>query len=281
MGEDPHLRARDEDRDRTVEEIEAAYVDGQITDADRDLRVGNALRAGTLGELQLIVRDLQPDPDAPPPGSRAGAPRTRPLIAAAGVAGVLLAAWAAAHALGSDDDGSTDGPAATATWTQAAGQDPTPTGDPTLGYTMSPAGVRAFIVAYEQQFGTSEVLDAVLYADDRILLEVPVRGKAKRHEDWTYNGEFTQDDDATANGPFDVPLDLRDLNAKLLFENIERARAVLNVEGAAFTHVNLTDGGPFDEVAVANIYVANDFSESGYLRTALTGTILRRYPYGS
>ena len=39
------FRAKDADRDRFVELIEAAYVDGQLGDADRDLRVGRALSA--------------------------------------------------------------------------------------------------------------------------------------------------------------------------------------------------------------------------------------------
>ena len=37
------FRAKDADRDRFVELIEAAYVDGQINDADRELRVGRAI----------------------------------------------------------------------------------------------------------------------------------------------------------------------------------------------------------------------------------------------
>ena len=52
------FRAKDADRDRCVELIEAAYVDGQINDADRELRVGRALSAETLDELATLTRDL-------------------------------------------------------------------------------------------------------------------------------------------------------------------------------------------------------------------------------
>lgn len=58
------FRARDADRDRFVELIEAAYVDGQLGDPDRELRVAQALNAASLDELQALTRDLQL-----PPGS--------------------------------------------------------------------------------------------------------------------------------------------------------------------------------------------------------------------
>lgn len=73
--------AKDADRDRFVERIEAAYVDGQLGAADRELRVGRALSAETLDELETLTRDLQlPQgyvPPAPRPGRPRGCPRGR------------------------------------------------------------------------------------------------------------------------------------------------------------------------------------------------------------
>jgi len=59
---DPQSRPRDGDRKRAVEQVDAAYADGRITAADRALRVGNIDSAATLGELELVVRDLKPEP---------------------------------------------------------------------------------------------------------------------------------------------------------------------------------------------------------------------------
>lgn len=59
---DPQSRPRDGDRKRAVEQVDAAYADGRITAADRALRVGNVESAATLGELDLVVRDLKPEP---------------------------------------------------------------------------------------------------------------------------------------------------------------------------------------------------------------------------
>ena len=72
------FRAKDADRDRFIELIEAAYVDGQLNSADRDLRVGRALSAETIDELQTLTRDLQLPPGAvttTAPGARAAGPR--------------------------------------------------------------------------------------------------------------------------------------------------------------------------------------------------------------
>jgi hypothetical protein len=90
-----------------------------------------------------------------------------------------------------------------------------------------------------------------------------------------------QDRDATVEqieAAYEQPIDLRDLNVKALFENTQKARRVLNVDHGALTHVNLTSS-PFDEGPVANIYVSNEAQESGYLRTALNGRVIRPYPF--
>ena len=56
------FRASDADRERYVDVIETAYVDGQLGDQDRELRVSRALTAETLDELDLLTRDLQNQP---------------------------------------------------------------------------------------------------------------------------------------------------------------------------------------------------------------------------
>ena len=61
------FRAKDADRDRYVDIIEAAYVDGQLGEQDRELRVSRALTAETLDELDSLTRDLQRPPGAPAP----------------------------------------------------------------------------------------------------------------------------------------------------------------------------------------------------------------------
>lgn len=56
----PDQRARDQDRSAAIEAVQAAWADGQIVEADRDKRVEELQRAQTLGEVQMLVHDLEP-----------------------------------------------------------------------------------------------------------------------------------------------------------------------------------------------------------------------------
>lgn len=62
----PTIRARDVDREYAIGLLRNASVDGQLTTAEFEQRLGEAMRAKTLGELAGLVRDLQEQP-APVP----------------------------------------------------------------------------------------------------------------------------------------------------------------------------------------------------------------------
>ena len=87
------FRAKDADRDRYVDIIEAAYVDGQLGEQDRELRVSRALSAETLDELEALTRDLQPPEGAvvrPPEPSTPAVPAAGRVVAVVFVAVVAL-----------------------------------------------------------------------------------------------------------------------------------------------------------------------------------------------
>ena len=63
----PDQRARDKDRNAAIEVVQAAWADGQIVEADRDKRVEELQRAQTLGEVQMLVHDLEPPTPDPAP----------------------------------------------------------------------------------------------------------------------------------------------------------------------------------------------------------------------
>ncbi|MGD9957934.1 DUF1707 SHOCT-like domain-containing protein [Nocardioides sp.] len=278
---DPHVRARDNDRDQAIELIEAAFVDGQITPEDRDIRVGNALTAISLGDLEVLTRDLQrpagqgfpgaPVPLPPQRSGRSGAGLVL-VILAVGL-GVVLLLGGAVVALVSGG-GSTTGSGQSQV---AVDELPAPAAEADT-FQMTPAGVRRFVADYQARFGTADVLAATMYADGRILVEVPARGHPNRHEDWTYRGAFTQDGAATTNAFHERPIDLRTLNVRRLFANIERAERTLKVPDARFTHLGLSNIWS-DDVPAVNIHVGNEFNESGYLKTALGGRVIRAYAY--
>lgn len=62
----PTIRARDVDREYAMGLLRNASVDGQLTSAEFEQRLAVAMRARTLGELAILVVDLQEQP-APAP----------------------------------------------------------------------------------------------------------------------------------------------------------------------------------------------------------------------
>lgn len=288
------FRAKDADRDRFVELIEAAYVDGQIGDADRELRIGRALSAETLDELQTLTRDLQvpagltvpapapaPTPSSSPSPSRVAAP-SRQRHAAGVVAGlgafvVLLVvgvtAVVALFAVAGESERVTSQGVDPASPVRSAQATPVET-DPR--FSMTQAQVRRFLTAYEKQFGTAEAYE-VAFFPDRVQAKVPVRGSRPRMERWTWNGAWRQDTEAAAvTGP-EQRVDAGAIDVRRMFANIGVARRTLDVERGQFTHAVLHRWS--DEPTSLNLYVGNDFNETGYLRTTPAGEVVRAYPY--
>ena len=279
------FRAKDADRDRFVELIEAAYVDGQIGDADREFRIGRALAAETLDELETLTRDLQLPPGYAPPAAPSSAP-SRLSTGSRRVGGVLvgLVVFVALVVAG------VTGIVALFFFASSGGEVATSTGVPSLSaapnvsveeaetpsFEMTAGSVRAFLAAYEEQFGTGEAYE-VTFFPDRIQAQVPVRGSRPRMERWTWNGEWRQDTTASAvTGP-DRRVDSSSIDVRRMFANIGVARRTLDVERGRFTHAILHQW-PGEPTAL-NIYIGNEFNESGYLRTTPSGEVVRAFPY--
>ena len=279
------FRARDADRDASVELIEAAYVDGQLNPADRDLRVGRALAAETLDELQSLTRDLQRPqgqvqpvmPSRPPSRLSSGSRRVGGVLVGlvvfvalvvAGVTGIVALFFFASS--GGEVATSTGVPSASAAPEVSVEEVEAPT------FEMTAREVRRFLRAYEEQFGTLEVYQAGFYPT-RVGVMVPVRGSRPRMERWSWTGEWRQDTEASrVIGP-DGIVDLGTLDVGRMFANIDTARRTLDVERGRLTHVLVNRW--FDDRAEVNIYIGNQFDESGYLSTTPAGDVIRAYPY--
>ncbi len=284
------FRAKDADRDRFVELIEAAYVDGQLGSADRDFRVGRALSAETLDELETLTRDLQLPPGYVPPAAPASAPSRSFAALSSGsrrAGGVVvgLVVFIALVVAG------VTGIVALFFFASSGGEVTTTTGVPPASaapevpveeaeapsFTMTPGGVRGFVAAYEEQFGTAEAYE-VTFFPERVLAEVPVRGSRPRMERWTWTGEWRQDSTAAAvTGP-DQRVDTGAIDVRRMFANIDVAKRTLNVERGRLTHAVLMRWA--GEPTALNLYIGNQFNESGYLRTTPAGDVVRAYAYG-
>lgn len=153
---------------------------------------------------------------------------------------------------------------------------PAPEGPP--AFELSATGIASFLSLYEQRFSTNLVVEMTMY-DDYVVVRVPVPGK-NRYSGWLYrDGEWTDFGGVAANFPGSEPVNLRKLDVAALIRNIAKARRSLNVEDYSTTYVTLNYRPQFDASPNANIYVANEFRESGYLATTLSGKVERAFPY--
>lgn len=314
--DDPHRQPRDQDRNLLTTRIKRAAEEGRIGAADRDIRLRNVAAAASMSELDLMARELDQLESALPAGAAvstwAGPPMqssadeladkahdvARSTARSVGVVSLVILALviAAAGAVaffrvgGSDSDSASDvsgelldpSPIVSTVPVPSAGPDttPGPTAPAGPAYSLTGPGIRAFLDLYRTTYSTTEVVDLVLY-DDYVIVSVPVPGKA-RHEGLLYRDDsgFTDFGGIRANSPGTRIIDVATLNIRALLRNIERARATLGVEDPSTTYVVIRHFAT-SEVPDVNIYVSNEFRESGYLATTLDGKVERAYPYSS
>ena len=285
------FRAKDADRDRFIELIEAAYVDGQIGDADREFRIGRALSAETLDELTTLTRDLQLPPGTVVPtttatSASAPVPRPRPSLPPRVVGGVFalffvgvalfIGVVAVTMFASMGDDPSSDFDSGTIFGSELADPEIMLEETPAPLFEMTAGQVRTFLRAYEEQFGTLDVYEAGFYPT-RVGVMVPVRGSRPRMERWSWTGEWRQDTEASRVVGPDGIVDLGTVDVRRLFANIDTAKESLRVQRGKLTHVLVNRW--FDDQASVNIYIGNQFNESGYLKTTPAGDVVRAFAY--
>jgi hypothetical protein len=85
-----HLRASHADREQVIDTVKAAFVQGMLTKAELDVRLGQTFAARTCGELAALTADLPPGPAAAKPVRAPARGRRRPLARAAAWSGGCL-----------------------------------------------------------------------------------------------------------------------------------------------------------------------------------------------
>jgi len=294
--DDPYRQPTSADRDRLEERIRRATAEGRITEADRDIRLGNVRSAQSLTELDLIGRDLDQldgtwavPAGAVPAGGGSGSTGkvlgiVLAVVALLVVAGIGLAAVVVFARGGDQSSGTVDTLASPLPITPGTGEEveepaPAEPAEPGADYALTGPGIRAFLAAYRAKFHTNQVVDLTLY-DDYAVVQVPVPGR-NRHSGWLFRpGQGWQDfGGVSANFPGSRPVDTRVIDVPALVRNIARARRTLNVEDYSTTYVNIDHRPQLDDGPNVDVYVSNDFHESGYLATRADGSIERSYPF--
>lgn len=308
--DEPQRRPGPRERDALAARIRRVTEEGRIGTADRDIRLGNVASAQTMAELDLMARDLDQLEAALPAGSATtaapaaasplplaeeladqavgAAPTTaRSLGVVTAVVLALVLVGAAALGLFAMRTSSSSGGELFAPATPSAGAEPadqpgggespasTPAGP---AYELSGAGIRAFLAEYRAKFGTDAVVGLTLY-DDYAVVQVPQGDR--RHTAWVYRrgAGWSASGGISANFPGSRPVDLARIDVAALVRNIGRARRTLQVEDPTTTYVNIDHRPQFDAAPNVNIYVSNEFHESGYLATRPDGTVERAYPF--
>ena len=326
--DDPQRKPGKGDRVKLAARIVRAAEQGRIAPADRDIRLENVASAESMGELDLMARDLDqleaalPEagavapvttPATTPPATPAATPiwtgpspapladkvteqavgAAKTTVRSIGVVTILILVLLAAGAgaltyftsNGSGDTTSSElfEPEPIPTGVTEAPPDDEPVDDPSDAsgrYALTADGVHAFIEEYQAKFGTTLVVSLTMYPDYAVV-QVPQEGK-RRHAGFLYRRDDGWQDfgGVSANFPGSDTVDLQTLDVPALMHNIGKARRTLNVEEISTTYVNIDYRPQSDEAPNVNIYVSNEYSESGYLATRLDGTVERAYAFG-
>lgn len=283
------FRAKDADRERYVEVIEAAYVDGQLGAQDRELRVGRALTAETLDELHALTRDLQDQPAAvvvrPSPAAAVVEPPVAPPVPVgssstsgvpATVTGLVAAVVFIAVVLGmassaQDDMGTFSQDQQYAVpWDESSDRMQRP------GYQLSVSAVASFVRRYEAKFGTTETHE-VGFFPSVVRVEVPARGARQRVQVWTWDGSWGRD---TSAQPSDAPagvVDLRTIDVRTLFDNVDVATQDLGASDARVARVVVRPSP--DGRGSVSIHVRDDSGGGAQLETTAQGSRIRSVPF--
>jgi hypothetical protein len=325
--DDPQRKPGKGDRVKLAARIMRAADQGRIAPADRDIRLENVASAESMGDLDLMARDLDqleaalPEagavapataptttPAATPAATPSAGPSPAPLadkvteqaigaakttVRSIGVVTILilvLLAGGAGALTYFDSNGSDEAkpgelfepePIPTGATEAPPGDEPVDEPSQASGrYALTADGVRAFIEEYRAKFGTTLVVSLTMYPDYAVV-QVPQEGK-RRHAGFLYRRDDGWQDfgGVSANFPGSDTVDLQSLDVPALMHNIGKARRTLNVEEISTTYVNIDYRPQSDEAPNVNIYVSNEYSESGYLATRLDGTVERAYPFG-
>lgn len=283
------FRAKDADRERYVEVIETAYVDGQLGDQDRELRISRALTAETLDELDGLTRDLQNQPapvvvrrpaprvveqapvEAPPKPvqwpapPRAGLPVKAVWFLVAGLFGLSMMAIAAPSQY-SMDAVPGEGYESVVPW-ESGGVD--------QSYELSESTVRTLVRRYRGKFQTSEAQRVTLFTY-QAQAQVPAGAARPSSEVWTWDGAWNRAAGRDAEPPTGV-VDLSRLDVEALFRNVAVATAELGVADADVQRIELRPSP--DGRGRVTIHVRDGSGSSAVLETTLQGSRVREVPF--
>jgi hypothetical protein len=288
----PETRAKDSDRTETCQALDSALSDGQISMQEHEQRVNAATKAGTLGELQSLVADLQPVRPFVTPSAQPRMNRTL-LYAGAGALAVLAVAigWFLMR-----DTGSTSSASTTATTAESPHNElltststtTTTTTEDVPAVVLAPPpdlhsaeGMTAVIDAMRKRFGDTMGYELAFMPDQAILARADPKDDSQKliyNYRTGWGDPSTRDrsdtDDLTDVAAFDVPAAAAALQAapatlKIAPDDVEDSYIDID-------HIADPNGGP--GVLELLVKVTTKSGAAGYIYLDPASTIKRIEP---
>ncbi|MGV9795709.1 DUF1707 SHOCT-like domain-containing protein [Gordonia sp. NPDC003422] len=257
-------RARDVDRVTSMQILDDALLDGQLSIGEHRQRVEDAKSASTLAQLDSIVSDLQRGTESPADSAstRSVDPRViLGIVAILAVVALQVGVVVVTRASSDDEAGA-----------------PVPSDPLVEGAMFTAGGIRGIIEATRQRFGTTVVQGVHLYRDDAVLHVLdPKSPTGAVHYDFSPGGEFHNPQvysglSVNSTGSPDVVVYLADVDADSVADLIASAPARLGISAATVGQAKfrVTIGG--DDGGEIWMGV-NDISLDSHLVAGLDGHI--------
>jgi hypothetical protein len=261
---DANKKARDADRDAAIEVVEGAFADGQITGPDRDLRVERLLQAGTVGEVQMLVRALQPGVSrlaalAPqPPASPSGRGLRKVVVIVAVVFAIftVLSVVFPLLVINSIDTFESSGTSGT------SGEELE---------LLTAEGYDGLVAAVAEKTGSATVFGATIYPGYAVV-DVPVDARSQRSFGYYYDGGWS---DWTGSGtaPGDR-LELDQIDGATVEGLVREVEQLVQDPAASYVIVNARGG---EDGVCLSAYAMNEYDETAYLDATCSGKVVRTY----
>ncbi|MDJ0106269.1 DUF1707 domain-containing protein [Rhodococcus erythropolis] len=258
-------RARDVDRSDTCAVLDTALSDGQITVDEHANRTAAAMTATTLGQLDLLVRDLQKAT------LRNAVAKVRRIdkIWYLAAASVVFAGLIGFLTLSADDLPPPPPPAADENVEPLA-----PIVSSTLN-TVTASGIGEFITKYSTKYGTT-IIDSVNFYDGYASVTRAAAISPNLEEDIDFRGGFTPRDSTSTRAASTATFDLAAVDIDKLAGYLAGVSANLNVPDAEITHISMSSSSDDPRVS---IYVSNNLGASGWMDLTPDGRPIRLSPF--
>ncbi|QXC42894.1 DUF1707 SHOCT-like domain-containing protein [Rhodococcus qingshengii] len=258
-------RARDVDRSDTCAVLDTALSDGQITVDEHANRTAAAMTATTLGQLDLLVRDLQKAT------LRNAVAKVRRIdkIWYLAAASTIFAGLIGYLTLSADPSPPPPPPAAAEPVEPLA-----PIVSSTLN-TVTASGIGEFITRYSAKYGTT-LIDSANFYDGHASVTRAAAVSPNLEEDIDFRGGFTPSESSTSRAASTTTFDLASVDIDKLAGYLAGASANLNVPDAKVSHISMSSSGQDPRIS---IYVDNELGASGSMELTPDGRPIRLSPF--